>query len=117
MTNQEAFDKMMSHLRSLSGQSRNEHGCVYNGSKCAIGALMTEEEQRDYGDFSESVIELLEKMEIDDRDSLLLGLDEDFLWDMQGLHDDPLNWSDEGFEGEDVAEAIAKDYGLIYTSP
>ena len=118
MTNQEAFDKMMSHLRSLSGQSLNRHGFqAYNGSMCAIGVLMTDEEQRDYGDFDEGISELLWEMEIDDRDSLLLGLDEDFLVGMQDLHDAPYNWSGEGFEGEDKAEEIAKDYGLIYTSP
>jgi hypothetical protein len=117
MTNQEAFDKMMSHLRSLSGQSRNEYGCAYNGSKCAIGALMTDEEQEVYGDFNSDIRFLLENMEIDDRDSFLLGLDKDFLWDMQGLHDDPLNWSDKGFEYEDEAEVVAKRYGLIYTDP
>ncbi len=117
MTNQEAFDKMMSHLRSLSGQSRNEYGCVYNGSKCAIGALMTDEEQEVYGDFGEGISELLWEMVDSDRDSLLRGLDRYFLVGMQDLHDATYNWSGEGFEGEDKAEEIAKDYGLIYTSP
>ena len=47
MTDQEAFDKMMNHLRSLSGQSVDSNGdCAYNGSKCAIGVLMTDEEQQ-----------------------------------------------------------------------
>ena len=117
MTNQEAFDKMMSHLRSLSGQSRNEYGCVYNGSKCAIGALMTDEEQEVYGDFGDEVLVLLEVILDSGGDSFLLGLDVPFLSCMQDLHDATYNWSSEGFEGEDIAEDIAKDYGLIYTKP
>ena len=52
---------MMNHLRSLSGQSVDSNGdCAYNGSKCAIGVLMTDEEQQDYGDFCDGVIVLLE---------------------------------------------------------
>ena len=118
MTNQEAFDKMMNHLRSLSGQSLNRHGFqAYNGSMCAIGVLMTDEEQQDYGGSHEGIGCLLEKMVDSDRDSLLRGLDRYFLVGMQDLHDAPYNWSGEGFEGEDKAEEIAKDYGLIYTSP
>ena len=118
MTNQEAFDKMMSHLRSLSGQSVDSNGyCVYNESMCAIGVLMTEEEQEVYGDFSEGVSQLLWEMVDSDRDSLLRGLNRYFLVGMQDLHDAPYNWSGEGFEGEDKAEEIARDYGLIYTSP
>ena len=118
MTNQEAFDKMMSHLRSLSGQSVDSNGyCVYNESMCAIGVLMTDEEQQDYGGYHEGIGYILEKMVDSDRDSLLRGLDMYFLVGMQDLHDDPLNWSGEGFEGEDEAEVVAKRYGLIYTSP
>jgi hypothetical protein len=91
MTNQEAFDKMMNHLRSLSGQSVDSNGdCAYNGSKCAIGVLMTDEEQQDYGDFCDGVIVLLEVILDSGRDSLLRGLDENFLKDMQNLHDGKL---------------------------
>ena len=43
------------------------------------------------------------------RDSLLRGLDENFLKDMQNLHDEEINWSGPSFEGEDEAEEIAKD--------
>jgi hypothetical protein len=118
MTNQEAFDKMMNHLRSLSGQSVDSNGdCAYNGSKCAIGVLMTDEEQQDYGDFCDGVIVLLEVILDSGRDSLLRGLDENFLKDMQNLHDEEINWSGPSFEGEDEAEEIAKGYGLTYTKP
>jgi hypothetical protein len=118
MTNQEAFDKMMKHLRSLSGQSLNRHGfCAYNGSMCAIGVLMTDEEQQDYGGYYEDVENLLREMEGADRDSMLRGLDLHLLVAMQSLHDSKINWSGVSFKSEDEAEAIAKDYGLIYTKP
>ena len=120
MTNQEAFDKMMSHLRSLSGQSRNEHGCVYNGSKCAIGALMTAGEQTHYGGHSGDVEHLLSDMKRDGYTSELHYLDEDMLYQMQQVHDSVICWSaEDGFNdhGEEAAKEVADEHDLVYTAP
>jgi hypothetical protein len=47
----------------------------------------------------------------------LRGLDLHLLVAMQDWHDRKRNWSGVSFKSEDEAEAIAKDYGLIYTKP
>jgi len=121
MTNQEAFDKMMNHLRSLSGQSVNSEGeCVYNCSMCAIGRLLTDEEQEAYGDSTKGVRGLLNDMTLAGHTSALHSLDVKLLSEMQATHDDKANWDQEtGFTswGEQVAEVLAEDYGLTYTKP
>ena len=121
MTNQEAFDKMMNHLRSLSGQSVNSEGeCVYNCSMCAIGRLLTDEEQEAYGDSTKGVRGLLNDMTLAGHTSALHSLDIELLGEMQSTHDDKSNWDQEtGFTswGEQVAEVLAGDYGLTYTKP
>ena len=121
MTNQEAFDKMMNHLRSLSGQSVNSEGeCVYNCSMCAIGRLLTDEEQEAYGDSTKGVRGLLNDMTLAGHTSALHSLDVELLNEMQATHDDKSNWDQEtGFTswGEQVAEVLAEDYGLTYTKP
>ena len=121
MTNQEAFDKMLSHLRSLPARSADCDGaCVYNGSKCAIGALMTEREQALYGDHAGDAEQLLYDMARDGNTSELHSLDEDMLYQMQGVHDSALCWSaEDGFDyyGENEAKEVAKDRGLVYTAP
>ena len=121
MTNQEAFDKMMSHLRSLQGASMDCDGdCVYNGTKCAIGVLMTAGEQARYGKYAGSVRGLVVQMRTDGHTSMLHSLDKDLLSAMQQLHDNLDNWSEaDGFDalGEDSARGIAKCAGLVYTAP
>ena len=118
MTNQEAFDKMMSHLRSLYKQSTDESGeCVYNGSKCAIGALMTDEEQEKFGYYSGFVEELIDHMKWHGHNSALFDLDESLLEDMQDLHDASLSWGPRGFSNEARAYAIAHEHNLVYTAP
>lgn len=118
MTNQEAFDKALEHLRSLERLSEDEDGnCVYNGAMCAIGVLMTEEEQSKFGSFKGSVRSLLERMEYLHHSSILHKLDIYMLSDIQMLHDDGKRWGDEGFIAEDVAEYIAGKFNLIYTKP
>ena len=88
---------MMNHLRSLSGQSVDSNGdCVYNGSKCAIGRLLTDEEQEAYGDSTEGVIGLLNDMD-PARATLLhyIPLMIELLSEMQSTHDDKSNWDQE----------------------
>ena len=119
MTNQEAFDKMMEHLRSLKGRSMDEEGddCVYNGTKCAVGALMTDEEQEKFGGNLFGVVGLLEDMQEAGHTSTLHTLNFDLLDKMQGLHDDCWSWGDEGFTAEEDAEDIAGMLNLTYTKP
>ena len=119
MTNQEAFDKMMKHLRSLEERSFDESrdACVYNGSKCAIGALMTDEEQERFGDYHGGVDGLGRIMSRVGYTSTLHDLDPWLLIDMQNLHDVEDSWSDEGFIAEWEAKIVANRYNLIYTKP
>ena len=123
MTNQEAFDKMMEHLRSLKERSFDESrdACVYNGAKCAVGALMTDEEQEEFGSFVGTVCGLLGEIEDAGHKSVLHDLDVFLLIAMQSLHDDECNWSYEGFvagfTAEDKAKMIANRFNLIYTTP
>ena len=119
MTDQEAFDKMMNHLRSLKAPSMNiiKNACVYNGSKCAVGALMTDEEQETFGMCEGNASDLLEDMARAYHVSELHSLNRLMLIDMQYLHDTPLNWSDKGFDHEGGAERIAAKYDLDYTAP
>jgi hypothetical protein len=116
MTNQEAFDKMLSHLRSLSERSSNCSGsCVYNGAMCVIGVLMTEEEQNLYGDYEGSVGELLRDMREDGHTSKLHYLDGFMLYQMQRVHDDKACWSaEDGFNsvGEERANRVADHLNL-----
>ena len=119
MTNQEAFDRMMNHLRSLKERSTEDSGslCVYNGAKCAVGALMTEEEQKKFGYFEGSVTTLLDYMAGNDHKSELHALDGSMLEYVQCLHDYDRNWSLDGFKAEPKAEKIAEQFGLVYTAP
>ena len=121
MTNQEAFDKMLSHLRSLPARSADCDGtCVYNGSKCAIGALMTAEEQELYGDHTGDAAMLLHDMERAGHTSELHSLDGEMLYQMQEIHDSAVFWSaEDGFNdhGENEAKEVADDSGLVYTAP
>ena len=108
----------MKHLRSLKERILNTEGfCTYNGSKCAVGALMTDEEQEKFGDFEGGVFCILEDMEEVGHESVLQGLEPRFLSQMQDLHDCCSNWGDKGFEAEDKAKMIANQFNLIYTKP
>ncbi len=118
MTNQEAFDKMMNHLRSLKGRSVNKDGfCVYNGLKCPVGVLMTDEEQEQFGDFKGSVDHLLEEMWSNGHESMLHGLNFALLSYTQALHDDGGYWDARGFAAEESAKKIAIQFGLTYNKP
>ena len=121
MTNQEAFDKMMNHIRSLPERSLNYEGeCAYNGSMCAIGSLLTDKEQKDYGDSFRNVSCLLLLMKRDGHTSALHSLNRNLLTSMQVLHDIESNWDPRaGFSqhGEFFAKGLADEYGLVYTAP
>ena len=114
MTNQEAFDKMMEHLRSLKERSLNADGfCAYNGSKCAVGALMTDEELKEYGGYEGGVLDLLGSMKKSNLHDINIAL----LFEMQDLHDRETSWYAQGFIAEKEAKRIANRHGLTYTKP
>ena len=117
MTNQEAFDKMMEHLRSLKGRSfdKEKDHCVYNGTMCAVGALMTDEEQEKFGGYIGGVLRLLSFMVRKGHVSTLHTLDFYLLEEMQKLHDNPYNWGIRGFDAEGEAKRVAKKFNLTYT--
>ncbi len=119
MTNQESFDKMIEHIRSLKGRSLDKGDviCAYNGTMCAVGALMTDEEQEKFGDSESDVSCLLTDMREVGHKSTLHRLNSVLLEDMQTLHDNEANWSDNGFDAEDKAKMIAQRFNLVYTKP
>lgn len=84
MTNQEAFDIVVRHLRAQGAKSEIGCTCLYRGPagmKCAIGALLTDEEAR-----------ICERKPVVDICFLglapsLFGLDVLLLRNLQGIHD------------------------------
>jgi len=108
MNEQEAFDKMVTHLRKQGIRSeREDQLCLLrsNGLKCAIGALITDEEY-------EPKMENLPLHDLVPVVPVLGALLYEFLWDMREVHDNtpPESW-EQGFE------EVAANYGLEYTAP
>jgi len=105
MTNQEAFDKMVAHLRK-QGQKAHENGsCRYRtkgGLMCAVGCLLTDDEYRS-GMEGKGVEAMMAAYDI------RFGVNENLLAEMQDTHDawDPLDW-----EARFVNTAVT--YGLVY---
>lgn len=104
MNNQEAFDKMVKHLRFQNATSKNDTGrCAYRGlfgRKCAVGALIPDEE---YCTQFEDVI----ASTVVQKCSSLQGIDTWLLDRMQQIHDHAAsdNWEDEFKE-------IAEEFNL-----
>lgn len=105
MTNQEAFDKMVAHLRK-QGQKAQENGaCRYrtkNGLMCAVGCLLTDEEYRP-GMEGKGVEHMQHLYGVFPK--LSVGL----LAEMQDTHDAyaPSHW-------EERFASTATRYGLVY---
>ena len=114
MTDQEAFDIMVEHLANLKKRSTKNISGVYNGSKCAIDILMTDEEQEKFGGFSGGVERLLSEMERFGHTSSMHFLKLSMLEDMQAVHDGVCNWNYVGFTSWDSVKKVAKRYGLEY---
>lgn len=103
MTNQEAFDKAALHLLRQGCKSENVDTCLYrgpNGTKCAVGALIPDEEYDPSaeGDTIDSVVEWVPSLH---------GLDTEFLRQLQTVHDDS---AVEEWPGE--LRAVAARFGL-----
>lgn len=105
MTNQEAFDKMVAHLRK-QGQKAYENGaCRYRtkgGLMCAVGCLITDAEYKRSME-GRGVEYMLPDHEV------LQDLDPPFLAEMQDTHDayDPAEW-------EARFASTAARFGLVY---
>lgn len=100
MNNQEAFNKMVRHLRSQKERSIAKDGvCLYRGSnglKCAVGALIPDNEYTP--EFEE-----VNAANVATKCPSLYGINHSLLHDMQYLHDntDVKEWEN-GFK--DIAE-------------
>jgi len=105
MTNQEAFDKMVAHLRKQGRKSEHRGACRYrtkDGLMCAVGCLLTDEEYK-------RGMEGMGVEHMQHRYEVLQDLDPPFLAEMQDTHDayDPTDW-----EARFASTAVT--YGLVY---
>ena len=105
MTNQEAFDKMVAHLRKQGRKAQENGTCRYrtkNGLMCAVGCLLTDDEYK----------RGMEGMGVEHMQRLygvLQDLDPPLLAEMQDTHDayDLTEW-------EERFARTATTYGLVY---
>lgn len=110
MTEQTAFNIVKNHLLTQMTKSIEGNQCLYrgpNGTKCAIGALITDEEYKrieDAGRIFHGVYEV-EDLQI----VSLQGLTIDFLGELQAIHDqyEVQDWKNQ-------LEIFAKKYNLQY---
>ena len=97
MTNQEAFDIMVTHLRKQGCKSEDEQHetCLYrgpNGLKCAVGALIPDEEYKPEWDEKGTAAGRLDC-------AALRGIEGGLLYAMQQAHDhSPVRWWEEKFQ-------------------
>ena len=132
LTAQEVFDTTVRHLRTMKRQSRIGDKCAYrgyDGSKCALGCHLTDEEvlipaehriRHAYG----HEIETLDQLPDSSAEALVelrimperLIPHEDLLVSLQSIHDGSWNWQTEG--GIDVSRVrerlshVAYEYDL-----
>ncbi len=90
MTNQEAFDKMVAHLRKQGQKAKEDGSCRYRteeGLMCAVGCLLTDAEYK--RSMEGKGVEHMQHLY-----GVLQDLDPPFLAEMQDTHDayDPTNW-------------------------
>lgn len=115
MTLQEIFDTAATHLLKQGKRASQNGTCLYRGpddTKCAVGCLIKDEFYRLglEGKISRHpmVMDALVKSGVD-FDQKFNGRHsvEDFLYDLQQVHDDtsPSNWREE-------LDQVAADYGL-----
>lgn len=113
MSKQKIFEKIIKHLIKQKVRSYDycDIGCVYrgpNGTKCAVGCLLTDKIYRSdmEGNNIRGVISIykyyLPKYIIDN---------EDFLSDIQFLHDEKINWNKNGLKRL-VIKDFAKRHNL-----
>lgn len=119
MNNQQAFDKMIAHLKTMKHQSISaEDSCLYrsaDGGMCAVGCLIKD---ADYDPSMENKMASIVVGGLKYLEDVTVGL----LDDMQEVHDDDCDifWkSDDGGMRWDVVskklKEIAETYKLEYT--
>ena len=118
-TRQSSFDKVVAHLRTQGHRAMLSEGetcvaqCAYrlpNGDRCAIGALMPDDQYSPEFEGKWVGVDILIRM------PFLDGLRENdgserFLAHMQQLHDNELNWTKDGINEECFAR-FAEKYEL-----
>lgn len=112
--NQEAFDKMVSHIMGMSEPCWDEQAsqCVYlraDGNRCPVGALLTEKEAASLGEMAIDDINWDVEEEIP---SSLKGLNAELLMEMQTVHDKKSNWGSNGFQNWNAILKIAQTFHL-----
>ena len=120
MTPQEVFDKVVSHLRKQGCRSETDKknvagniSCLYrgpNGTKCAAGCLIDDEDFDPEMDSGYPVSDLFAKWPVvADK----IGRDnQDLLTTLQNIHDEDML-----VEWENGFKYCANKFGLIYTPP
>lgn len=116
MTNQEAFDGGLAHMRRQRVRSVRPTGdgaCVYRapgGLRCIVGGIMPNSQYRRAFD-SEGAMITADRLP----DAVLPGVDRSLLVRMQGVHDFAASgW---GPTQEGLMAGIAAEFGLTYTPP
>ena len=118
-TNQQAYDKVVRHLLSAPRRSfgrspsTGREVCKYRtsgGDRCAIGALIDDEQYDralDSDEGSTGIMNVIASGLVDGG-----GLDTMLLHRLQSLHDDPTNWGPDGFTNISALRTAARDYHL-----
>ena len=118
MTDQEVFDKVVTHLLSMKEMSAVDGSCAYRGqggAQCAVGCLIPDEvyTRKMEGHTVDTLLDLFETAPIKwFRDHLRL------LTNLQGVHDGYRSWNlpDGGLNtiGRNKLRGIAREAGLHY---
>lgn len=128
MTDQEAYDTALAHLREQGARCYSDTrggGCLYrgpDGRKCAIGALIPDgmvEFDRETRHGTANSLPVVDLVSVSaEVFALFEGVDTTLLEALQSLHDTALSWDfGAGFVGENEAEGIAIGHGLDYSPP
>ncbi len=113
MTEQTAFTIVKNHLLTQMTKSIEGNQCLYrgpNGTKCAIGALITDEEYKEITDHSHEFWAIYDLMVFQTENlQSLQGLDLTFLEELQIIHDqyETQDWKNQ-------LEVFAKKHNLQY---
>lgn len=109
--NQEAFNKMVAHLKQMNGRAIGITGnCMYlsdNGDRCAVGALLTEEEARK-APIATAAFLVCRPEEFPS----LKGLNGSMLEEVQELHDRAACWENRKFVAWGELREVAKEFNL-----
>ncbi len=126
MNNQEAFDRCVQHLATMSHRSARirENGkadCLYHNpvddNRCAIGGIMPLDLAKALGDSRMSIHLIVEKPLVPEHEICVLFRDVDvplLSW-LQAAHDNAENWDESGFIGWGFLRRLVTRYDLDMT--